>query len=365
MQKTKFTAYFYIYFIISMLVFLSPGFDSSAAQNGKKQGAPPVPVRIARVEKKIVSDQISLVGTTQAIKKSTVAAEVPGVVEYFPVKEGDYVKKGDLLVSLRSTNLKLQLKGAVAAREKTDANLENAKKELERVSRLKDANSIAERKYDEALYNCRALSQELVRNNAKIEQLEYEIAQKKVLSPFSGFIAGEHTQVGEWVSTGGAVVTLIDLSKIRITVDVPERYAVLLTAKGRVKVNVKSIPGKPLSGKIYAILPQGDSESRTFPVRINLANPGFKIRSGMEVFVTFDLARTRNALLVPKDSIVTSGEDKMVFSVAGGKAVPVRVKVTGYFDGNVAVEGNLKPGDQVVIRGNERLRPGQAVSIQE
>jgi len=360
MQK-KSTAYFLVYLIVTF-IFFSAGFTSIAAKDGKKQNSHPVPVRVARVEIKSVSDQVSLVGTAEAIAKSTIASEVSGIVEYFPVKEGDYIKKGDLLVKLKSAYLKLILKGAVAAREKSIANLEKAKKELARVSRLKDANSIAERKYDEALYDYRALSQELVQNNSKIEQLEYEIGQKKVLSPFSGFIAGEHTQVGQWISTGGAVVTLIDLSKIRITIDVPERYAVLLNAKGRVKVNVKSIPGKPVLGKIYAILPRGNAESRTFPVRINLANPGFKIRSGMEVFVTFDLAR--NALLVPKDSIVTSGEDKMVFSVAGGKAVPVRVKVTGYFGGNVAVEGNLKPGDLVVIRGNERLRPGQAVKVQ-
>ncbi len=357
------TTYFLVY-LIAAIVFFSAGFTSIAAKDGKKQNSHPVPVRVAKVEIRSVSDQISLVGTAEAIAKSMIASEVSGIVEYFPVKEGDYIKKGDLLVKLKSTDLKLILKGAVAAKEKSIANLEKAKKELARVSRLKDANSIAERKYDEALYNYRAISQELVQNNAKNEQLEYEIAQKKVLSPFSGFIAGEHTQVGQWVSAGGAVVTLIDLSKIRITVDVPERYAVLLPAKGSVKVNIKSITDKPLSGKIYAILPQGNSESRTFPVRINLANPGFKIRSGMEVFVTFDLAHTRNALLVPKDSVVTSGENKMVFSVAGGKAVPVRVKITGYFDGNVAVEGNLKPGDQVVIRGNERLRPGQAVKVQ-
>jgi RND family efflux transporter MFP subunit len=363
MQK-KSTAYFSVY-LISTIVFFNAGFTSIASEHDKNQNSQPVPIRTARVEIKMVSDQISLVGTAEAIAKSTIASEVSGIVEYFPVKEGDYIKKGDLLVKLRSTDLKLILKGAVAAREKSVANLENAKKELARVSSLKDVNSIAERKYDETLYNYRALSQELVQNNARIEQLEYEISQKEVLSPFSGFIAVEHTQVGQWVSAGGAVVTLIDLSKIRITVDVPERHAVLLSEKGKVMVNVKSIPGKPLSGKIYAILPQGNSESRTFPVRINISNPGFEIKSGMEVLVTFDLARTRNALLVPKDSIVTSGEDKMIFSVLNGKAVFVRVKVTGYFDGNVAVEGNLKPGDLVVIRGNERLRPGQAVSVQE
>jgi len=361
MQKK--TDYFLV-ILSSTIVFLSACFTSAAAEHGKKQSSRPVPVRVARVETRSVSDQISLVGTTEAIAKSTIASEISGIVEYFPVKEGDYIKKGDLLVKLKSTYLKLILKGAVAAREKSIANLEKAKKDLARISRLKEANSIAEKKYDEALYNYRAISQELVQNSAKIKQLEYEILQKTVLSPFSGFIAGEHTQVGQWVSTGGAVVTLIDLGKIRITVDVPERYAVLLLPEGSVKVNIKSIQDQPSSGKIHAILPQGNSESRTFPVRINIANPGFKIKSGMEVFVTFELAHSRTVLLVPKDSVVTKGDDKMLFSVVGGKAVPVKIKVTGYFDGNVAVKGNLKPGDPVVIRGNERLRPGQAVKVQ-
>jgi RND family efflux transporter MFP subunit len=363
-MKKKLAAYICLY-SLTVIIFVSAGFSSLAAEKVKKKGVSPVPVRVGKVEIKTVSDQISLIGTAEAIAESTVASEVSGIVESFPVKEGDFIKKGDLLAKLKSTDLKLILKGAIAAKEKSIANLEKAKKELARASRLKDANSIAERKYDEALYNYRALTQELAQNNAKIEQLEYEIAQKEVISPFSGFIADEHTQVGEWVSAGGAVVTLSDLSRIRITANVPERHAVLLPAQGRVKVQIKSLPDKPLAGKIYAILPRGNSESRTFPVRINLANPGFKIRSGMEVFATFDLSRSKNALLVPKDSIITSGENKMVFTVADDKAVPVPVKVTGYFYGDVAVEGNLKPGDRVVIRGNERLRPGQAVSVQK
>jgi multidrug efflux pump subunit AcrA (membrane-fusion protein) len=68
---------------------------------------------------------------------------------------------------------------------------------------------------------------------------------------------------------------------------------------------------------------------------------------------------------MPKDAIVTQGNNKLVFFVADGRAMPVNVKVLGYYDGNVAVEGNLTPGTQVVIRGNERLRPGQAVLVIE
>ena len=323
------------------------------------------PVQVAAVETRAVAEQVSLVGTTEAIAESTIASEVAGVVEHFPVAEGDYVNKGDLLARLRTTYLQLRLKGARAARERTVANLKNAEKELTRVSRLREANSVAEKAYDDALYNHRALTQELLRNEVEIEQLQYEVDQARVAAPFSGFVAQEHTQVGEWMSAGGAVVTLIDLSSVRIIVDVPERFSVKIQPAGSAEVRIAALADQQLTGEITGILPQGNPAARTFPVRVKVANAGLKIKSGMEASVTFHLADRKKALLVPKDAIVTNGALRHVVTVVEGRAMPVGVKIYGYYGGSVAVEGKLQPGDQVVIRGNERLRPGQAVAIQQ
>ncbi len=363
MPRVLLTLRFTKYLLIMGLVFLASASNLVAGDEDKSKEPPPKPVRVALVEQKAVSNQITLVGTTEAVATSTVAAEVSGVVEYFPVKEGDFVNKGDLLVRLRSNERKIRLKGAVAAREAIRAKLELAEKEFKRYGRLKDADSIAARNYDEAFYNHRAFSQELLRSAADIERFEYEINQTKVVAPISGFVAKEHTQVGEWINIGGAVVDLADLGKIQISVDVPERYAVMITPKREVEVRVRSISNDLQTGRIYAVLPQGDPESRTFPVKINLENPGFKIKSGMEAMVMFKLADQQNALLVPKDAIVTAGDNRLVFMVNDNKAIPVPVNIIGYYDGNVAVEGKLAPGSKVVIRGNERLRPGQPVSV--
>ena len=240
-------------FAAALTFFLStPG--ALAKDAGKGKGPPPVPVRVAKVEKKMVSEQISLIGTTEAIATSTVASEASGVVEYFTIKEGDFVKKGELLVRLKSIGLNLRLKAAAAEREKIRANLQNAQKELERVSKLKDTNSVAEKRYDDAHYAHLALSNELLRSEADIERLKYDIQQKKVIAPFSGFVAKEHTQVGEWINAGGPVITLVDLGQVRITVDVPERYVVMLKPRGKVKVTVKSMSSDPLLGNIFAVL---------------------------------------------------------------------------------------------------------------
>jgi len=345
------------------LVLLVNSVAHAQAKDNKHQGPPAVPVRVAPVVEDTVSDQIALVGTTEAIARSTIAAEVSGLVKHFPVREGDFLEKGKVLAILKSTDLVLRLKAAVASKEKARASLIFAEKELVRHTKLKDADSIAARKYDEALYQHQSHEQEVLRSEAEIELIRDNIKNKTVVAPFSGFVAKEHTQVGEWLPVGGPVVTLVDLVHIRITVDVPERYAVQLLQKDPVRILVASISNEPLLGKISAILPEEDTDARTIPVRVSIANPGLKIRSGMEARATFTLGTKKNALLVPKDAIVTAGTNRLVFVVGSSVAQPVNVQVTGYYDGNVAIEGSLHPGDDVVIRGNERLRPGQPVEI--
>jgi len=365
MQKSYLILCYIKFFLITAFILFALNSTTLAEDIDKSRSVRPVPVSVAIVEKKLVSARISLIGTAEAIAKSDVASEVSGIVEYYPTKEGAFVKKGELLARLRSIGLRLRLKGAVAAREEIRAKLENAEKELARVSRLKDTDSIAERKYDEILYVHRALLQGVLKSDAEIELLEYEIKQKDVVAPFSGFISKENTQVGEWISAGGLVTTIIDLNQIRITVDVPERYVAILHPEGEVNILVKSVSNKPIPGRIYAVLPKGNPNARTFPVRINLANPGFKIKSGMEAMVAFSLADKKNALLIPKDAVVTAGSKRLVYHVVDGKALSVDVNILGYYCNNVTVEGNLQPGCKVVIRGNERLRPGQSVVLIE
>ena len=347
------------------LALLVSSVAHAQAKGNKHQGPPPVPVQVAPVIQDTVSEQITLVGTTEAIARSRIAAEVSGLVEDFPVREGDFVKKGEVLVRLTTTDVLIRLKAATATKEKVRASLVFAEKELARYRELKDTDSIAARKYDEALYSQQSLEQELLGAEAQIELLKDEIQKKTVIAPFSGYVAKEHTQVGEWLPVGGPreVVTLVDLGHIRITVDVPERYVVKLSPGSAVRVEVESLSDRTIIGKIAAILPEGDPNARTFPVRVTLPNPGFKIKSGMEVRAAFDLGTKKNALLVPKDAIVAAGTNRLVFVVASDVVQPVNVQVIGYYDGNVAVEGPIKPGDYVVIRGNERLRPGQPVEI--
>jgi RND family efflux transporter MFP subunit len=348
-------------FILAAIIFLPvPGHTQDKSGGAPKR--PPAPVTVLPVEQKQVSRQVTLVGSVEALATSVVASEVGGVVASFPAKEGRRVKKGDLLVRLKARQSELELKGRVAERERIKANLENAQKELDRVGRLRASKSLSQRSYDDALYAHRAMSQALLVAESQIETLAYHIEQKSVVAPFDGFVAAEHTQVGQWIQPGGPVVTLVDISRVRVAVDVPERYAVQLLPDARVQVSIPSLAGETREGKIDVILPQGNAMTRTFPVRVLFDNPGFVIKAGMEAVATFDLSEQFSALMVPKDAVVTAGDRSLVYRVVDAKAFPVPVAVEGYHDGLAVVTGDLKAGDLVVVRGNERLMPGQAVA---
>jgi len=280
--------------LAALLVFVVTGSVLHAEEADQApQGPPPSPVQVAPVVEEMVSDQVTLVGTTEPIARSTVAAQVSGSVQDFPVSEGDFVKKGQVLAKLRSTSVKLHLKAAEATREKVQSNLVFAEKELDRYTRLKGTDSVAESSYDKALDAYKSLQSELLRTEADIAVLKDDIRNKTVVAPFSGFVAQEHTQVGEWIDVGGPVVSLLDLGHMRITVDVPERYAMQLSKDSPVRVLVTSLSDDTFSGKISAVLPEGDMNARTFPVRIELANPDLKIKSGMEATATFSLGKVK------------------------------------------------------------------------
>lgn len=327
------------------------------------QAPPPTPVRVAPVVEETVATQISLIGTTEAVRTSVVASEVQGIVESYQGNAGDLVNKGDTLAQLRDTGLQLRLRGLQADSERIEADLELAERELGRAEKLRKSNSISQKNHDQAIFQHQALKQALAKSQAEIAFLRYQIKQKNITAPFAGFIAQEHSQVGEWVDSGGRVVTLLDLSHVRIEVSVPERYAVDLAPGSPAWVTIKSLSLDRQAAQIRAILPQGDSNSRNFTIRIDMENPDYKVRAGMEAEAVFNLPDTQKAILIPKDAIVPAGNNHLVYAVLDGKALPFMVKVLGYHDGNAAVAGDLKPGMSVVIRGNERLRPGQPVAI--
>lgn len=306
---------------------------------------------------------MALVGTATSRVTSLLASEIEGLVEKLYVDEGDIVKEGQVLARLRSSTLKIQLQVARAARKEAAERYLQAEAELERSAKLRKSESIAEKKFLDDRFETMVWKQRVRQREAEISRLKDLLAKKTIIAPFSGFVAKRHTEIGQWVEKGGAIVTLIDLANVHVVVQLPERYVDKIRAGDLASVAVDALENKRFAGKVIAVIPEGDREARTFPVKVEVENKDLRIKGGMLCHVTFALGRPYAALLVPKDALVTRGDRKFVFVYQDDTVRLVGVEVKGYHGGMAEVVGDLKPGHLVVTRGNERLRDGQKAQV--
>jgi membrane fusion protein (multidrug efflux system) len=279
------------------------------------------------------------------------------------VDEGNFVKEGEQIAELGASLYQLQLKEAEAARKETEQRYLQARADLKRSEELVAKGFVAEKQLTDDRFNSEALRKKLHQHEAEIARLRDLLGKTQIFAPFSGAIAKKHTEVGQWVDKGGAVVTLIDLSRVRVTVFVPERHIPRVKVGQEASVTADALAGQNFPAVIDAIIAEGDPKARVFPVKFEVENREYRLKSGMLARVTFATGFSRKVLTVPKDALVSRGEAAVVFTVDSGKAKEVRVQVNDYHGNRAEIKGSIRAGDTVVIRGNERLRDGQPVLV--
>jgi RND family efflux transporter MFP subunit len=210
---------------------------------------------------------------------------------------------------------------------------------------------------------------------AVAERLEDQKKKHTIVSPFDGYVSAEHTEVGQWVNRGDLVAEVVHLDQVDVRAFVLEQHVPYIRPGLPVRVEVPALPSEVFTGQVALVVPQADERSRTFPVKIRVDNKiseeeGPLLKAGLLARVTLPTGAKEIATLVPKDALVLGGPQPMVYVVdlgkngaKQGKVRPVPVQL-GVADGAlIQVKGELKNGQQVVVRGNERLRPGQDVLI--
>jgi len=327
------------------------------------QQPPPAPVVVSPVLQRQVTESVVLVGTATPRVSSLFASEAEGLVEELFVDEGDFVRKGQVLARLRSSTLQIQLEAARAVRKEAGERFLQAKDELERSMKLRQSNSIPEKKLLDDQFEARVWEQKVRQQELEIARLEDLLSKKTIEAPFSGLVAKKRTEVGQWLERGGDILTLIDLERVHVVVPVPERYVDKIRVGDRASVSVNALGDMKYSGRVVSIIPEGDRQARTFPVKVEVRNRDLRIKSGMLSHVAFSLGKPYTALLVPKDALVTRGNQKSVFVYRNDIVNLIELEVKGYHGGMAEVSGDLNPGSLVVIRGNERLRDGQKVMV--
>ena len=348
---------------IKILIIITAVICSSSslyAEEIKSGGMPPAIVVVAEVSTGMISPESDFIGTVYYHEVSDVASEVSGKVEEVHFEDGQRISDGSVLVRLGADLLNKSLKAAQANYEQALTDLEKEELDLKRTIDLYVNELISEKSYDEQRFTVHSLKKKAASSKAEVERLQVELSKKVIKAPFKGIVVQKHVDRGEWLSEGSTVATIANDSIAAIIPEVPE--TVIAHIKNGATVNIAAA-GRHFTGEIIAVIPKGDISTRTFPVKIKVKNT-ISLIQGMEATVTLPTGKKEHVLTINRDAVINIFGTDAVFTVNDSKAKMVPVSIIGYkgMTAGIRSEG-LKEGMKVVIKGNERLRDGQAVII--
>ena len=326
----------------------------------KPKGPPPAVVSVAPVKTGDIAPQAEFIGTVFYEEVSDVASEVSGRVDEVRFEEGQRIKKNEVLIKLGADILKKRLLATSANYEQVLSELEIARIEFERREKLFKTKAISEQSYDENRFRVKGIEKRADSLKAEVERIEIELQKKIIRAPFDGIVIKRHVDRGEWLDEGATVAKLAKDDVVDIVADISEKFIPFIRVGMPIKATVN---GDEISGSVMAIVPSGDVATRTFPVKIRTPNT-LALIEGMSARVVLPIGKPRKTLVVPRDAVIAVFGQTVVYAVKDGKARMIPVDVVGYQALIAGVQSpNLAEGMQVVVKGNERLRDGQKVSL--
>jgi len=301
----------------------------------------------------------NFIGTLYYSETSIVASQVAGLALKVNFDTTDKVNINQVLVELDHEILDSKIHAVKASIKEIRLQLEKVNKDLQRYTRLLKQKNVSQQQYDEVYYNKTTLEQKLIALQAQLDSLNIERRQSLIRAPYNGFITKKEINRGEWVDKGGKIATLVNPEKVYALFDIPASFASNLTAKQAIEVIINK---KKYSAIIEGLIIQGDSKTRTLPLKITLNNINNSFFAGLEVEIKLPRVTQDNSLLVPRDAVIKRFGQDIVFTIKESKAVMIPVKVNLYQGSKVAVTAEgLTTQMRVITKGNERVFPNQAV----
>ena len=331
-----------------------------AVQEATPQGPPPAPVEVADVVSTEMASHVWVPGTVVSRNDAVIAAETPGQLTW-AAEVGDVIPSGGVIARIDATSLELQLKNDEASIRRLEANLEYLDQQLQRLRRLTEQQIVPAEDLEQMTSQRETAQQELIQAKVGLEQTRYRLERCQVRAPFAGRVVERLQQPGGYVNTGGGIVRLVDVGNVEVRARAPLSVESYISEGMDVTVRARE---REAEGRLRTVIRVGDETSRMFEVRVALAGQPWII--GSPVRVGLPSSSPKKVTAIPRDALILRSDDTYVYKLTGEdtvERVPVRA---GIGDGPwIEILGDLSPGDRVVTRGGERLRPGQKVAIRE
>lgn len=320
-------------------------------QGSGRRGGGASQVIAERVAERALIDRVSAIGDGRARRSVTVRSNAVGVIKELALVSGGYVEDGDIIVKLEDENEQIAL-------EQAKIELEDARAEAKRIGQLQSSGTISE-------VRLREVQLALQSAELGLRQAEFNLAQRQILAPFSGWVGIINLEEGDRVNAQDVLVVLTDRSYILIDFRVPERVVTKMKVGQSFDVSPVGFSDQPLKGEIRAIDSVVDRASRTLLVRGHVPNDADALRAGMAFSVNLSFPGETVLSIAPL-AVQWSSDGPFVWVVREGKAVRASVVLEQRNSDEILVtSADLQAGDLVVTEGVQSLRNGADVTVIE
>jgi len=327
---------------------------------GLAQMGGPALVRVAVVSVRDIAPVTMVPGTVVSRNDARLSAEVPGRLTAV-ADVGTVVSSGEAVAEIEDTTLRLQHRELQAQVTRAEAKLRFLESEEKRFKQLAESNLAATTQLEQTRSDRDVARGDLAVARARLEQNADQMARTRILAPFDGIVVERLMTPGERVVEGGNVVRLVDQKNLEVIARAPLEYYGFVEVGQLLDLRTAR---QSASGVVRTVVAVGDENTHQFELRLDLEGKPFPV--GQTLRISIPTSDSREVLTVPRDALVLRPEGQSVFVIdANDEAQQVSVTV-GVGQGDyIEVLGTVSPGDRVVIRGNERLQPGQAVTVMD
>jgi RND family efflux transporter MFP subunit len=304
-----------------------------------------------------VGASLAATGTVVSRNDARISAEVGGTLAWI-AEPGATVRRGATIARLDTERLTLALRDNQAALKRLEAQLSLLATQRERLQSL--GNVVSQSQLDEALSREQMAEQDVEQARVARDRARLDVNRASVRAPFDGIVAERLQQSGEFVASGAPLVRLVNDQDLEVVARAPLTTADSVTAGALAQL----IDGDhKASGKVRAVIPVGDERSRMVELRIALDDRTWRV--GAPVRVEIAPRSLKAVITVPRDAVILRQGASYVMRVRpDNTAERVAVNIGPGYDNHVQIDGTLRAGDRVIIRGGERLEPGQTVKVQ-
>lgn len=310
------------------------------------------PVQVVEVAMDTINEAFTANGNFIPHQELELKSENSGRVTGIRVKEGDRVRRGQVLATIDEKYLSLDLQTARDAYEKL-------KTDRERYASSFKTGGVTQAQLDE-------IDLQLRNAAVRLEQAQRRIGDAHIKAPIGGIINKKLIEVGAYLAPGTPLFEIVDVSSLRLTVAVNERQVVRLQQGDRVKITVPVFPDKEFTGTIYFISAKADA-ALNFPVEVKVENKHDDlIKAGMYATASFAPTQSKSALIIPRTAFIGSVKNQEVYVLNENNQVTLRKVTAGSVLGDsVEILDGLKAGEKVVVTGQINLTNGAKVEVQQ